>query len=90
MADFKERLPNTLPKRLNVRDALIVSGEAYMPTVLRKQYEKAVCAAEKRAATLRQKTEKTEGRLARSRLEEAAARAENAATEMRKKIAELG
>jgi hypothetical protein len=66
-----------------------MKGEAMMPVIRRKQYEKALRDDEKRAVTLRQKAKKTEAKLARSRLEEAAVQAGNAATEMRKKIAEL-
>ncbi|WP_316196303.1 MULTISPECIES: hypothetical protein [unclassified Bradyrhizobium] len=61
-----------------------------MAAIQRKQFEKALRDAEKRALGLRQKAGKTEGRLAKSRLEEAALQADDVAQLMRKKIAALG
>jgi hypothetical protein len=86
MAEFKDRLPKQFG---SLSDNTVMKGEAMMPAIQRRQYEKALRDAEKRVVTLRQKAEKTEGWLARSRLEETATQAENAAAEMRRKIAEL-
>jgi hypothetical protein len=87
MSDFKDRLPKALG---SFQESTIAGGEAKMAGIQRRQYVKALGEAEKRAVSLRQKAAKTEGRLARSRLEEAAHRADQAAEAMRKKIAELG
>jgi hypothetical protein len=87
MSDFKDRLPKALG---SLKESTIAGGEASMAGIQRKQYERALWDAEKRAASLRLKAEKTEGRLAKTRLEEAALQADQAAEAMRKKIGELG
>jgi glycerol kinase len=87
MSDFKDRLPKALG---SLKESTIARGEANIAGIQRKQYEKAFRDAEKRAVSLRLKAEKTEGRLVRTRLEEAALQADQAAEAMRKKIAELG
>ena len=87
MADFKDRLPKQFG---SLSEDLVAKGETAMIGVQRRQFEKAVRDAEKRAASLRQKAEKTEGALAKSRLEEAAAQADVVAEQMRRKIDALG
>ncbi len=87
MSDFKDRLPKALGQ---FSEDMIAGGEAKRAGIQRKQYEKALREAERRAVSLRQKAENTEGRLAKSRLQEAALQADQAAEAMRRKIAELG